>query len=122
MRRHTLKLVELAHQDGDYTFHLVVDDEDRPVKVRLGGWRGRPKSGIVEPFILEPDGVIDFGEVEDDGLDYARHSRRGQTDILEDTIRPGQKVTVAFSQEKLALTITRIEELLGSGVTARLPT
>ena len=122
MRRHTLKLVELAHQDGDYTFHLVVDDEDRPVKVRLGGWRGKPKSGILEPFILEPDGVIDFGEVEGDGLDYARHDRRGQTDILDDKIRTGQKVTVAFSQSKVALTITRIEDLLGSGIRAKLAT
>ena len=122
MRRHTLKLVELAHQDGDYTFHLVVDDEDRPVKVRLGGWRGKPKSGILEPFILEPDGVIDFGEVEGDGLDYARHDRRGQTDILDDKIRTGQKVTVAFSQSKVALTITRIEDLLGSGIKAKLAT
>ena len=122
MRRHTLKLVELAHHDGDFTFHLVVDDEDRPAKVRLGGWRGRPKSGIVEPFILEPDGVIDFGEVDTDDLDYVRHSRRGQTDILEDKIRAGQEVEIAFSQEKLVLTITRIEELLGSGVRAKLPT
>jgi hypothetical protein len=54
--------VALPHDDGDFSFDLIIDELNRATKrVPTVGWWGKLRSNDLLPFILRTDGKMDFG-------------------------------------------------------------
>jgi hypothetical protein len=119
--RHSLVNAIVECHDGDFFFHLVLTDDGRPVKMRLAGWWGKPDSTDVQPFILKPDGRMDFGVAPDDDLEYLREGRYGTTDLLDRQVFVGREVSIKVDDADYYLKVTTIEELVGTGPKAKLP-
>ena len=120
--RHSLVNVIVACDDGDFTFHLIIDDQGNPTKMRIGGWWGKPDSNDVQPFILKPDGRMDFGVYPDDEIeDHQPENRYGTTDLLQRQVFLGREISIRVDDDDYYLKVTSLEEILGSGPKARLP-
>jgi hypothetical protein len=99
--------------DRDYhlTIQLLVDNNGIPKPVGFSsGWRGMPTiNEDVYPFILNPNGRVDFGAYETDD------ERFGECTIIEVEIRPGSKFEFVEQGERTHYQIYQVETLLQGG-------
>lgn len=118
---HKLVRVTLAQEESDFSFDLVVDEQNKPIrKLAMLGWWGKLRSNDLLPFILRNDGKMDFGALPGDP-DYYSSERYGVTDILEREIIQGRRVDVSVDGEDYQLSITQVTELVGIGPSAAFP-
>lgn len=119
--RHRFVVVKVPCEDGDFTFHLVLDENDMAVKMHIGGWWGKPRSTDIEPFVLMSNGQMDMGATpEYDAEDLIE--RLGETDLFKRPVFVGREVTIDFTDRPAyALKVDTIEEIVGTGPGAHLP-
>jgi hypothetical protein len=87
-----------------FTFDLVLNQEGHVInKAPTAGWLGSFASGSsLEPFILLPNGKLDFGS------EYEIEDRFGTTNIHSKTIAVGEYVSVTTNSGGGCLRITKI--------------
>ncbi len=99
-------LIASRHVDEStsFTFDLLLDDKGHVInKAPTTGWAGSFASGSdLEPFILMPNGKLDFGS------DYEIDDRYGTTNIHTKTIALDEYVTVATTSGEDCMKIAKI--------------
>lgn len=113
---HNLVSATIAYPLGDFVFQLVVDEKGN-VKQRFPmlGWWGRLKSNDLLPFILRLNGRMDFGSDPDETDESDRYY---ETDIFKRQIEVGRRVDIKIDGDIHRLTVSKVDELLGSGPSA----
>lgn len=120
MDRHALERVTVKHPLGDLTLLLIVNDKTRiATKIQIGGWWGRLKTTDMQPFVLLPNGKLDFGAYPDDDIETHRTGRFAETNVYEVPIVEGEFVWMNIWNEDDELgegryPIIAVQELLGS--------
>lgn len=115
---HELWRVVCPHPDGDFVVDLLVNEQGFAArKFPTFGWWGRLKSNDLLPFVLSPNGAMDFGALPEDEIGLPA-DRYGQTDILERNIFQGREVVFDIDDETYTVNIETISVLLGVGPSA----
>ena len=129
MNRHSLERVTVEHPAGPFTFLLIVNDNSRQAaRVQTAGWWGRLNTNDMQPFVLLPDGRLDFGAYPEDELEHHKAGRFAGSRIFEARIAERELVWLSIWGDddddddfvEGQYPITAVQELLGSSPRAQI--
>lgn len=103
--------IVVSTEDGPIVCDVQRDRVGNPsLKFPTGGWWGALRSNSLYPFILLPDGRMDFGADPDDDAEQT-DNRYGISNILRDRIGIGTKIYVEYQDDVYEGSVVKIENL-----------